>query len=621
MFLPTTKKELKALGWEQLDVILVSGDTYVDTPYNGIAIVGKLLVDAGYRVGVIAQPDIESGKDIMRLGEPKLYWGISGGLVDSMVANYTATKKFRKSDDFTPGAVNDRRPDRAVIKYANLIRQHFKDTVPLVLGGVEASLRRVAHYDFWTNKIRRSLLFDAKADVLVYGMAEKSVVELTDAFRDKKPIEDIRGICYIAKEPKEGYYELPSYEECAGDKHAFISMFHHFYANNEPDISKGLCQLHGNRHLIQNPPQPSMTQEEIDHVYDIGYERDVHPYYKAQGEVRGLQTIQFSVTTHHGCYGECNFCAITVHQGRTIRSRSQDSIVSEIDEFKAHKDFKGIINDVGGATANMYGFECDKKLKSGVCQDIPCTSSQVCPILRPDHAPQIELLGKIRKLPHVKKAFVNSGIRYDLIQEDKKHGKQYLKTLVDHHISGQMKVAPEHIDDKVLKLMNKPDKATLMRFKADFDELNRQSGKKQFLTYYLIAAHPGSQLKDMQNLKEFANQELHLNPEQVQVFIPTPSTYSALMYYTEMDPWTREPVFVEKDPQQKQKQKDVVTQKEPFKKYSAGKPQHNQAKPFKKRKVHEKKEPQQKNSLKPPRPINYKTYKTLHKERIVYREE
>jgi uncharacterized radical SAM protein YgiQ len=598
MFLPTTSQELKKLGWHQLDVILVSGDTYVDTAYNGIAIIGKILVDAGYRVGVIAQPDMSSGEDITRLGEPRLYWGISGGLVDSMVANYTATKKFRKSDDFTPGALNNRRPDRAVIKYANLIRQHFKGTVPLVLGGVEASLRRVAHYDFWTNKVRRSLLFDAKADVLVYGMAEKSVVALTDAYRDGTSIQDIAGISYIAKEVDtlrdKDYFELPSYEECATDKNAFISMFHHFYANNEPG-SSGLIQQHANRYLVQNPPQPSMTTEEIDHVYELSYERDVHPHYKAQGEVRGLQTIQFSVTTHHGCYGECNFCAITVHQGRTIRSRSQDSIVNEIDRFKKHKDFKGIINDIGAATANMYGFECDKKLKSGICQDIPCTSAQVCPILRPTHAPQIELLAKIRKLPHVKKAFVNSGIRYDLIQEDKSHGKAYLKTLVDHHISGQMKVAPEHIDDKVLKLMNKPDKETLMRFKADFDAYNKASGKKQFLTYYLIAAHPGSELKDMENLKEFANSELHLNPEQVQVFIPTPSTYSALMYYTEMDPWTRQPVFVEKDPQRKQKQKDIVTQKGAY--HKGGKQQSVQRKDKK---------------------INYKTYKELHGFRKYY---
>jgi uncharacterized radical SAM protein YgiQ len=325
--------------------------------------------------------------------------------------------------------------------------------------------------------------------------------------------------------------------------------------------SKGLYQLHDSRYLIQNPPQDYMKEEEIDKVYDLKYERDVHPYYKKQGEVKALQTIQFSVTTHHGCYGECNFCAISVHQGRTIRSRSQKSIVNEIDNFKKHKNFKGIINDVGGATANMYGFECGRKLKKGVCADISCTSMTVCPVLKPDHSEQLELLSKIRKMPHIKKAFVNSGIRYDLINEDKKYGQQYLKTLVDHHISGQMKVAPEHTEDKILRLMGKPDKKTLLKFKSDFDNLNKKSGKKQFLTYYLIAAHPGSNMQDMQSLKEFTNKELKLNPEQVQVFIPTPSTYSTLMYYTELDPWTRKPVFVEKDPIKKQKQKDIVTAK------------------------------------------------------------
>ncbi len=561
MFIPTTKKELKKLGWQKLDVILISGDTYIDTPYNGIAIVGKILIDAGYKVAVIAQPNLCDDDDITRLGEPKLFWGVSAGLVDSMVANYTATKKFRKSDDFTPGTINNRRPDRASIKYVNHIRKNFKDTVPIVLGGIEASLRRVVHYDYWSNKIRKSLLFDAKADVLVYGMAEITIVELANAYRDKKPIKDLQGLCYIAKESKEGYIQLPTFDECKNDKKQFINMFHQFYNNNEPIISKGLCQLHDSRWLIQNPPQNYMDEKQIDHVYGLEFERDVHPYYKAQGEVKALQTIQFSVTTHHGCYGECNFCAISVHQGRTIRSRSQKSIVDEIDTFKNHQDFRGIINDVGGATANMYGYECSKKIKSGVCTDIACTSSTVCPALKPDHQPQIEMLKEIRNLPHVKKAFVNSGIRYDLINEDKKHGQKYLKTLVDHHISGQMKIAPEHTEDKILKLMGKPDKKTLINFKSDFDSLNKKSGKKQFLTYYLIAAHPGSQMDDMHNLKEFANQELRLNPEQVQVFIPTPSTYSTLMYYTEMDPWSRKHIFVEKDPMRKQKQKDIVTQK------------------------------------------------------------
>jgi uncharacterized radical SAM protein YgiQ len=568
MFIPTTKKECDNLGWDQLDIILISGDTYIDTPYSGIAIIGQILLDRGYKVGIISQPDINSDNDITRLGEPKLYWGIGAGLVDSMVANYTATKKFRKKDDFTPGGINNRRPDRAIMVYTNLVRRYFKNTVPIVIGGIEASLRRVVHYDFWSNKIRKSILFDSKADILVYGMAEKTIVQLTKAIeKDKKEImtnnalADIQGICYISKEPRAGYIELPTFEECKNDKLKFINMFHLFYHNNEPMTSKGLYQLHDSRYLIQNPPQDYMKEEEIDKVYDLKYERDVHPYYKKQGEVKALQTIQFSVTTHHGCYGECNFCAISVHQGRTIRSRSQKSIVNEIDNFKKHKNFKGIINDVGGATANMYGFECGRKLKKGVCADISCTSMTVCPVLKPDHSEQLELLSKIRKMPHIKKAFVNSGIRYDLINEDKKYGQQYLKTLVDHHISGQMKVAPEHTEDKILRLMGKPDKKTLLKFKSDFDNLNKKSGKKQFLTYYLIAAHPGSNMQDMQSLKEFTNKELKLNPEQVQVFIPTPSTYSTLMYYTELDPWTRKPVFVEKDPIKKQKQKDIVTAK------------------------------------------------------------
>lgn len=576
MFIPTTKQECEKLGWSELDVILISGDTYIDTPYNGISIVGKILIDQGYRVGVIAQPEYDSDKDITRLGEPTLFWGVSAGLVDSMVANYTATKKFRKGDDFTPGGVNDRRPDRASMVYTNLIRRNFKNTVPIVLGGIEASLRRIAHFDFWSNKVRGSLLFDAKADILVYGMAEKTIVNLASVLSSDKsevdesiktplPVElypsikDVQGICYIDRKAREDYIEISPLDVCKKDKLEFINMFHQFYHNNEPGTSKGLSQLHDSRYLIQNPPSEYMSEQEIDKVYGLGYERAVHPYYASGGKVKALETIQFSVTTHHGCYGECNFCAISVHQGQQIRSRSQDSVVKEIKQFKEHKDFKGIINDVGGATANMYGFECDKKLKIGICDDKACTSSTVCKTLKPDHSNQIELLSKIRKVDGVKKAFVNSGIRYDLINEDKKHGDRYLNDIVKHHVSGQMKIAPEHTEDGVLKLMGKPDKRTLLDFKKKFETLNKKSGKNQFLTYYLIAAHPGSQMDDMQSLKEFTNKNLKLNPEQVQVFIPTPSTYSTLMYYTEMNPWSRKKIFVEKDQGRKQKQKDVVT--------------------------------------------------------------
>ncbi|MEA2049507.1 MAG: YgiQ family radical SAM protein, partial [Campylobacterota bacterium] len=578
MFIPTTKEELQKLGWNQLDIILISGDTYIDSPYSGMAIVGQLLLQQGFKVGIIAQPDYESDIDITRLGEPKLFWGVSSGLVDSMVANYTALKKFRNSDDFTPGMVNNRRPDRATLVYSNLIRRYFKDTAPIVLGGIEASLRRTAHYDFWSNKVRGSILFDAKADILVYGMAEKTIVELANTLKNGTSYEDIRGLCYISKEKKESFIELPTLKECQdkNDKTKFIDMFHLFYENNDPLTSKGLYQEHNGRFLIQNPPQFYMEEPEIDNVYNLPYEREVHPHYAKDGKVKAMETIRFSVTTHHGCYGECNFCAISVHQGRTIRSRSEASILKEVKDFTKNPKFKGTISDVGGATANMYGYECNKKLEKGVCEDRRCTGFRmfqpnnrkkewndykICPVLKPNHKRNINLLQDIRNTPGVKKVFVNSGIRYDLINEDKHYGKEYLKEIVSHHVSGQMKIAPEHSESKVLKYMGKPNKKVLTDFKQNFEELNKQSGKKQFLTYYMIAAHPGSTQKDMEDLKTFANADLKLNPEQVQVFTPTPSTYSTLMYYTELDPWTKEKIYVEKDPQKKQKQKDVVTQK------------------------------------------------------------
>jgi uncharacterized radical SAM protein YgiQ len=588
MFIPTTQEEVQKLGWKQLDIVLVSGDTYIDSPYSGMAIVGRLLLQAGYRVGIIAQPDWESEKDITRLGEPRLFWGVSSGLVDSMVANYTAMKKFRNTDDFTPGEKNNRRPDRANLVYTNLIRRYYKNTVPIVLGGIEASLRRVAHYDFWTNKVRGSQLFDAKADILVYGMAEKTIVELAHALHTKEDYRDIRGLCYISKEKKEGFIELPSLKECQdkSDKTNFIKMFHLFYENNEPLVSKGLMQEHNGRYMIQNPPQFNMTETEIDNVYDLPYKREVHPYYAKDGNVRAMDTIRFSVTTHHGCYGECNFCAITVHQGRTIRSRSERSILQEVKGFTANPKFKGIISDVGGATANMYGYECRKKLDKGVCDDRRCTGFRmfqpnnrkeswndykICPVLKPNHQRNIQLLRDIRAIPGVKKAFVNSGIRYDLIEEDKEHGATYLKEIVGHHVSGQMKIAPEHSETKILKLMGKPDKEVLKDFKKSFEKLNQQTGKKQFLTYYMIAAHPGCSEKDMKDLKDFANQDLRLSPEQIQIFTPTPSTYSTLMYYTELDPFTLKPIYVEKDPMKKQKQKDIVTDKGNYKKYPKNK--------------------------------------------------
>ena len=563
MFLPTTMEEVKKLGWNYLDIILISGDTYIDSSYNGTALIGKWLYKHGFKVGVIAQPDINSDVDIKRLGEPKLYWAVSAGCVDSMVANYTATKKKRRSDDFTPGGENTKRPDRASIAYTNLIKRHFKNSeVPIVLGGIEASLRRITHYDYWSNNLRRPLIFDAKADILSYGMGEKSMLELARAIRDKKDWRDIRGLSYISKEIKEGYLELPSYENCVKDKKEFIKAFETFYHNCDSILSKGLYQKCGDRYLIQNPPSENFSSRELDAIYSMDFERDVHPYYKKMGEVRALDTIKTSVTTHRGCYGECNFCAIAIHQGRTVISRTEDSIVDEVKEITKMKKFKGNIADVGGPTANMYQVECKKKLKFGACQDRRCLYPQKCPALKIDHSKQVDLLKRLKGIDKIKKIFIASGIRYDMILDDKKCGQMYMEEIIKDHVSGQMKIAPEHTEDKVLSLMGKQGKAPLKEFKEKFYQINKKLGKKQFLTYYLIAAHPGCNEKDMLDLKRFASAELRVNPEQVQIFTPTPSTYSTLMYYTEMDPFTGKKLFVEKDNGKKQKQKDILIPRE-----------------------------------------------------------
>ncbi|MBN2374013.1 YgiQ family radical SAM protein [bacterium] len=557
-FLPTTSEELKYLGWKQLDVILVCGDTYIDSPFIGVAVIGKVLLAHGYKVGIIAQPDIASGDDISRLGEPRLFWGITSGNVDSMVSNYTASKKRRKKDDFTPGGVNDRRPDRALIVYANLIRRYFKDTVPLILGGIEASLRRTAHYDYWSNKIRRSTLFEAKADILVYGMGEKAVLELADKLKRGEDYRDIRGICYIDSRHRKGYLKLPSYEKASKDKASFSEMFHTFYENNDPLTAKGMTQKHGDRYLIHNPPQALSTPAELDYIHNLDYERDVHPFYKEKGAVRAVETIRFSIISHRGCYGECSFCAIPVHQGRAVISRSQGSILKEVKEITKQPGFNGIIYDVGGPTANMYKIECRKKTKSGGCKDRRCLYPSICPNLKPDHKFQIDLLKRIRNIPKIKKVFVASGIRYDLVLNDDKSGMDYLRELVSHHISGQLKVAPEHSEAHILRLMGKPAVDDLLSFKKIFDMLNRQFSKRQFLTYYFIAAHPGCVYNDMKKLKIFCQQRLRLYPEQVQIFTPTPSTYSTLMYYTGIDPFSGKEIFVEKDMARKEKQKGIL---------------------------------------------------------------
>ncbi len=553
-----TKKELQKLGWEKPDIILITGDAYIDSPTSGASVIGHYLVDKGFKVALISQPDIDNDKDITAFGEPELFWAVTSGCVDSMVSNYTASKKKRHQCDLTPGGENTKRPDRAIIAYANLIRKNFKETKPIVIGGIEASLRRIVHYDYWSNALRRSLLFDSKADYLVYGMGELAMYTLAEKFKSGNEIENTDGICYISKEKPETGIELPSFEECKESKEKFEEAFMKFYVEASTQSKEVLFQKHSDRYLVQNRPSRLLTTEELDKVYELPYEYELHPYCGEKGEVRAMDTIRYSVTTHRGCYGECSFCAIAVHQGRTVVSRSEESIVREIENFIKKKKFKGNISDIGGATANMYGYECSKKEKQGPCRDRKCLFPEICPSLKPDHSRQIKLLEKIRKFPYMKHLFVASGIRYDLILEDKKHGKEYLKNILQHHISGQMKIAPEHSEENVLRIMGKPSAKKLVEFRELFNETVKKQNKKMFLTYYFIAAHPGCHLSDMEKLKKFTRDELKMNPEQIQIFTPTPSTISTLIFYTRRDPITKNPIFVEKELGSMEKQKRVV---------------------------------------------------------------
>ena len=560
MFIPTTREEITALGWESLDVIIVSGDTYTDNSYNGSAVIGHWLIRHGFRVGIIAQPRIDVPDDITRLGVPELFWSVSAGCVDSMVANYTAVQKFRKDDDFTPGGLNNRRPDRACIAYTNLIKKYAKGK-PIILGGIEASLRRIAHYDYWSDSVRRSILFDSKADAITYGMAELSNLAIAESMRDGRDWKNVPGVCYISNEPPQDYIPLPSYEDCSKDNESFMESFRIFRDNCDPVTAKGLVQLHANRYLVQNPPSRLLTSEELDSIYQMDFENRVHPFYLKDGDVKAIQTVRNSITTHRGCYGDCSFCAIAVHQGRTVVSRSEESIIREVERYAADPRFNGIIQDVGGPTANMYGIECLKKLRNGCCKDKSCLGDRPCPSLHIDHSRQIGLLNRIRNVPGVKKVFVNSGIRYDMILADKARGDDYLNLLVKHHVSGQMKIAPEHISPRVLKAMGKPGQQQLKDFKRKFDQCAQSCEKDLYLTYYFIAAHPGCREEDMRQLSRFCHDQLHISPEQVQIFTPTPSTVSTAMYRSGKD-MEGKPIFSEHDTKRKIAQKYIVVRRD-----------------------------------------------------------
>ncbi len=556
MFLPTTKEELNKLGWDKPDVILISGDTYIDSPFSGTAVIGNWLTIHGFNVAVIAQPDTKTD-DIARLGEPKLYWAVSAGAMDSLVANYTATGKFRNEDDLTPGGINNRRPDRASMVYTNLIRRYFKNTKPIVLGGIEASLRRVVHYDLKDNKLRRSLIFDAKADILVYGMAEKTMLALSCALRDGTDYHDIKGLCYISKTPKENYIEIPSFEECVQSKEKFREMFKTFYENSAYVNSKGLCQKHDVRYLVHNPPQEMLTERDLDRVYDMDYTREVHPYYAKQGKVKAQETIKFSIVSHRGCCGECNFCAIAVHQGKSVISRSKESVLKEVNKLVEKPDFKGYISDIGGPTGNMYKISCKAFGKTGSCKNRRCLYPKVCENIVFSHDKQMDLLSEAAKNKKIKKIFVSSGMRHDLIIADRLNGEKYLKFISENNISGQLKIAPEHTSDGVLDMMGKPKQTTFLDFMNDFEYINKPLN--QFLTCYFMVDHPGCSLLETKELLSFIKQNLKFTPEQVQVFTPTPSTFSTMFYYTEQDIDGKD-IFVEKDRNARMKQKLTVTQ-------------------------------------------------------------
>lgn len=529
MFVPTTRDEMNDLGWDAADVILITGDTYIDSPFIGVAVIGRWLMKHGFTVGIIAQPSIKNGDDIRRLGVPRLFWGVTAGCIDSMVANYTASKKFRQRDDYTPGGVNIR-PNRATIAYTNLIRRYHKNTRPIVLGGVEASLRRIAHYDFYDNAVRRSILLDAKADILAYGMAEQTVIALAKAFREGTDWHRVPGICFMAAQGPETYKHLPSYEEVTRDTAAYMRMARAF-ARLGMSTTTGFIQAHGKRFLVHNPAPEPLTTADLDAVYEMNYQHDVHPYYRT-GKVKALDTIRQSVTAHRGCFGQCHFCAIAVHQGRRIISRSPESIVREVKRYARTPGFNGIIYDIGGPTANMYGVSCRKDWR---CQNKHCLTPRICPNLQFGHREQLDLLTRVMNVPGVKKVFIASGIRHDLVLADKKYGVRYVDQLVRHHVSGQIKLAPEHSEPQVLRLMNKPPVDALMQFRKQFNDASKRAGKKWFMTYYLMAAHPGCTPQQMRELNRFLINRLKVLPEQVQIFTPTPGTLSTAMFYCGTD--------------------------------------------------------------------------------------
>lgn len=566
-FLPISREDMKAQGIEQLDFVFVIGDAYVDHPSFGHAIISRVLQSYGYTVGIISQPDWKDDNSINILGEPRLAFLVMGGNMDSMVNHYYVSKKHRESDAYTPGGVIGKRPDHAVVAYCNLIRHTYRKK-PIIIGGIEASLRRMAHYDYWSNSFKRSILLDSQANLISYGMGEKSIVQIAEALESGMDVNDITyipGTVFKTKNLDLAYDPiiLPSYEDMKMDKLNYARSFKIQSENTDPFNGKTLVESYPNgMYVVQNPPQEPLTKQEMDDVYDLPYERTYHPSYEKDGGVPAISEIQFSLISCRGCFGACSFCALTFHQGRIIQTRSHESIIKEAKKITEMPNFKGYIHDVGGPTANFYHPSCKKQLKSGVCKNKQCLWPQPCKNLDTDHSEYLQLLRKLRELPKVKKVFVRSGIRFDYIMADKDKNSTFFKELVKYHISGQLKVAPEHISDKVLSYMGKPENCVYEKFIEKYYKLNESEGKNQFVVPYLMSSHPGSDLNEAIKLAEYLR-DIGYNPQQVQDFYPTPSTMSTVMYYTGVDPRTMKEVYTPKNPHEKAMQRALMQYRNP----------------------------------------------------------
>ncbi len=564
-FLPICKDDMIERGWEQCDFVLVTADAYIDHHSFGTAIISRVLENAGYKVGIIAQPDWKSVDDFKKLGRPRLGFLVNGGNMDPMVNHYTVSKKLRKKDLYTPKGEMGKRPDRATIVYCNKIREAYKD-VNIVIGGIEASLRRFAHYDYWENKVRKSILVDSGADLLVYGMSEKQIVELADFLNqgfDGKYIRHIPGTCYIADSLDEIYEEhivLPSFKEVSSDKRTYAECFKIQYDEQDPVRGRTLVQEHNGKYVVINKPEMPLSREELDRVYALPYQKTYHPIYEKDGGIAAIEEVKFSLVSSRGCSGNCSFCAITFHQGRIVTSRSEDSIVEEAEEITKYDDFKGYIHDIGGPTANFRKPACKKQLTLGACKHKRCMSPGICKNMEVDHREYLHLLRRVRKLPGIKKVFIRSGLRYDYIMADK--DDTFFKELVEHHVSGQLKVAPEHVSPNVLKYMGKPAGKTYDEFRRKFFRITERLGKKQFIIPYLMSSHPGCKLEDAIMLAEYLR-DINYQPEQVQDFYPTPGTLSTTMFYTGLDPLTMEEVYIPRSKEEKAMQRALLQFKNP----------------------------------------------------------